>query len=76
LIVLSGVLVGAQLSGFWGTVFGVRVLAMLFVTGDHFWQIAQDHDPSAPVLAMLFVTGNDFWPIAQDHDPSAQGPKH
>jgi predicted PurR-regulated permease PerM len=37
LMVLFGVLVGAQLSGFWGAVFGVPVFAMLFATADHFW---------------------------------------
>ena len=37
LIVLFGILVGSQLSGFWGAVFGVPVLAMLFATADHFW---------------------------------------
>jgi predicted PurR-regulated permease PerM len=47
LIVLFGVLVGGQLSGFWGAVFGVPVLAMLFATADHFWPTGQDHDASA-----------------------------
>jgi putative heme transporter len=37
LVVLFGILVGAQLSGFWGAVFGVPVLAMLFATANHFW---------------------------------------
>src|SRR5262249_55798437 len=36
-IVLFGVLVGAQLSGFWGAVFGVPVLAVLLATARHFW---------------------------------------
>ena len=43
LIVLFGVLVGAQLSGFWGAVFGVPVLAMLFATADHFWPAQWRH---------------------------------
>jgi predicted PurR-regulated permease PerM len=37
LVVLFGVLVGAQLSGFWGAVFGVPALAMLLATAGHFW---------------------------------------
>ncbi len=45
LVVLFGVLVGAQLSGFWGAVFGVPVLAMLFATTRHFWPISSG--PSA-----------------------------
>jgi predicted PurR-regulated permease PerM len=39
LIVLFSVLVGAQLSGFWGAVFGVPVAALLFATATHFWPI-------------------------------------
>jgi predicted PurR-regulated permease PerM len=47
LIVLFGVLVGGQLSGFWGAVFGVPVLAMLFATANHFWPTGPGHDASA-----------------------------
>jgi predicted PurR-regulated permease PerM len=48
LVVLFGVLVGAQLSGFWGAVFGVPVLAMLFATADHFWPTARGTTMRAP----------------------------
>jgi predicted PurR-regulated permease PerM len=40
LIVLFGVLVGAQLGGFWGAVFGVPVLATLVAMATHFWPLA------------------------------------
>jgi predicted PurR-regulated permease PerM len=49
LVVLFGVLVGAQLSGFWGAVFGVPVLAMLFATADHFWPTTpRGHNAGSP----------------------------
>ncbi len=40
LVVLFGVLVGAQLGGFWGAVFGVPVLATLVAMATHFWPVA------------------------------------
>jgi predicted PurR-regulated permease PerM len=48
LVVLFGVLVGAQLSGFWGAVFGVPVLAMLFATADHFWPAQRGPNAGSP----------------------------
>jgi predicted PurR-regulated permease PerM len=47
LIVLFGVLVGAQLSGFWGAVFGVPVLAMLLATAEHFWPTTRAQNASS-----------------------------
>jgi predicted PurR-regulated permease PerM len=45
LVVLFGVLVGAQLGGFWGAVFGVPVLALLLAIAKHFEMRAPETGP-------------------------------